>query len=245
MPAQATGQQTCPHTGDWIKVDGLHDPSYNYTAPENKLVTEFCYKAGTSVVFHNEVPPSANVIVRSEIPAGHLGFLCLLFPGEHWCKDLSHASFRLIDDIQIVPTPTPTNEPTLEPTSTNTPPIDPTSTEPPENTPTPTEEIELTPTEVNLPSPTPTERPCPFEEIGELFLLTGPEGQKAWLASYQLNPNTGRWALPNTGSQQRCLGWIAVNAESGQIIYRDCNGNINILTRRCEGGGPCYAYINE
>jgi len=135
------------------------------------------------------------------------------------------------------PTPEPTQEPTDEPTQE------------PTNEPTqePTQEPTITPTEVSLPSPTPeaTDRPCPFEEIGELFLLTGPEGQKAWLASYQRNPNTGRWALPNAGSQERCLGWIAVNAETGNIIYRDCNGNINILTRRCEGGGPCYAYINE
>jgi hypothetical protein len=105
------------------------------------------------------------------------------------------------------------------------------------------EECEQHPTPT--PAATPQDRVCPFNEIGELFLLHGPEGQRGWLASYQRNPNTGLWAIPNTGSQQRCLGWIAVNASEGRLIYADCNGNVNILTHRCEGGGPCKAYIDD
>ena len=123
------------------------------------------------------------------------------------------------------PTATPTDEPTATPTD------EPTS--------------EPTPTQIVDPTPTPTDRPCPYEEIGELFLLTGPEGQQAWFGSYQRNPNTGAWAIPNTGSQQQCLGWVAVNASEGKIIYRDCNGNVNYLTYKCEGGGPCYAYVGN
>jgi hypothetical protein len=132
------------------------------------------------------------------------------------------------------PTPTPTDEPSPTPTD------DPGCEQDCEPTPEPTPTDEPQPT----PEPTPTDRPCPYEEIGELFLLTGPEGQKAWLGSYQRNPNTGLWAIPNTSSQQNCLGWIAVNAEEGRIIYRDCNGNVNYLTYRCEGGAPCYAYVD-
>jgi len=78
---------------------------------------------------------------------------------------------------------------------------------------------------------------CKRVAIGELFLLIGPNGEQGWLASYQRNPNTGDWAIPNVGAQQQCLGFVAVAAPEGKTIYRDCNGEINLVCYRCTGGG--------
>ena len=143
------GQQVCPQGGGWVKVDGLDDPSYFYTAPDGSLVAEFCYKAGTSVVFHDVEPPQGSVTVQSEIPAGGpFGWFCLFSPGSGFCKDLSHASFRLVQESQDEPTPTPTATATatetLTPTPTNT--DEPTAT--PTHTPEPTATLVPTPTEV-------------------------------------------------------------------------------------------------
>ena len=77
---------------------------------------------------------------------------------------------------------------------------------------------------------------CKREAIGEMFTLIGPDGEIGYLASYQRNPNTGDWAIPNVGAQQTCLGFVAVAAPEGKTIYRDCNGEINIVCYRCMGG---------
>ena len=145
------GQQVCPQGGGWVKVDGLDDPSYFYVPPAGSLVAEFCYKAGTSVVFHDVEPPQGSVTVRSEIPAGGpFGWLCYVYPGSGFCKDLSHASFRLVQEPQDEPTPTPTA------TATATETLTPTPTDTDEPTATPTNTPEPTATLV----PTPTEVPC-------------------------------------------------------------------------------------
>lgn len=78
-------QETCSHTGDWVKVDGLSGTSYTYTAPAGYLITEWCYKASTTVNSGVVNPPSASVTVTSTVTNTN---------GQ--TQDLSHASFKLI-----------------------------------------------------------------------------------------------------------------------------------------------------
>ena len=85
---QAQGQETCPATGDWVKVDGIDAQSYNYTAPEGKVVVETCYKAGTTLVYETIDPPQASITVTTEVPN----------PNENAFQNISHASFRLADE---------------------------------------------------------------------------------------------------------------------------------------------------
>ena len=165
----------------------------------------------------------------------------------------------------VVPTSTETDEPPCEELQNcETPP--PTDTPVPtceelENCeteePTPTSEPSATPTEpgpTETATPGPTEPPvapdstpepeCNVEVIGQWFVLYGPNGEVELLASYQLNPNTGTWSIPNVGAQQKCLGYIAIRAVGDDLIYRDCSGQVNILCRKCTGGGPSDAYEN-
>ena len=86
--AQAQAQETCPQTGDWVKVDGINAQSYNYVAPEGKVVAEVCYKAGTSVQYETIDPPQASVTVTTDVPN----------PNDNAFQDISHASFRLTDE---------------------------------------------------------------------------------------------------------------------------------------------------
>jgi hypothetical protein len=143
-PVFAQGQETCPATGDWVKIEGLSGKEYIYTAPEGKLIAETCYKAGTEVEYDTISPPQKTVTVTSTV-----GF------------DLSHASFRLVDEPQ--PSPTPTDEPTPSPTPTDEPTPSPTPTDEPTPSPTPTDEPtpSPTPTDEPTPSPTPTDEPIP------------------------------------------------------------------------------------
>ena len=80
-------QETCPQTGDWVKIDPVDAQSYNYTAPEGKVVVETCYKAGTTVVYNTIDPGQSSVTVVSDVdnPTGNAK------------QDISHASFRLAD----------------------------------------------------------------------------------------------------------------------------------------------------
>jgi len=143
--------------------------------------------------------------------------------------DLSHWSYRMGE-----PTPTPTRgRPTPPPTNTPMAPTD-------EPTPTNTDEPEVTPEPTFV--PTATEKPCKAKRLGMLFTLIGPDGQVGYLASYQRNPNTGDWAIPNVASQLQCLGWVAVSAPNGDVIEIGCDRQINIVCRRCMGGGPDEAY---
>lgn len=172
--------------------------------------------------------------VQTEISVSALG-AHLAHP---WGPDVYPVPEGGCGGLNVTPEPTPTS--TQEPPTAT-----PTDNPAPEPTPSPTVTSSPVPTATDEPTATPTvvvQKECPYEEIGELFLLIGPDGQRAWFGSYQRNPNTGNWALPNTASQQKCLGWIAVDAPAGKIIYADCNGNVNYVTIPCEGGGPCYAH---
>lgn len=115
-PVFAQAQDTCPATGDWVKIEGLAGKEYFYTAPEGYLIAETCYKAGTNLVFKSINPPQSSVTVISTVG-----------------NDLSHASFRLV----AAPTPTETFTPTPTVTFTPTPTVT--------FTPTPTEELEFIP----------------------------------------------------------------------------------------------------
>lgn len=83
--AEATGQETCPNSAPWVKVDDLDGHSYTYTPPEGYTVTDNCYKHSTYV---------------------HFGSGDTVETDSHWecnpwwnCKwkkyELSHASFKL------------------------------------------------------------------------------------------------------------------------------------------------------
>ena len=184
--------------------------SLTITAPAGFLIDGYCVKAGSV----NQGNGPEYYRVNPPQPS---------FTISHSSgKDISHYSVSYIPiETPETPTPTPT-----DPTPT---PTDPTPT-PTEPTPTPTEPTP-TPTE-----PTPTSTPCVGEELGMQFTLIGPEGQSCKLASYQKNPNTGDWAIPNVGAQSDCCGFVAVQAIHGEEIVRSCDGEINIVCYRCKGG---------
>ena len=87
QPAQAQ-QETCPATGDWVKIEPIDAQSYLYTAPEGKVVVETCYKAGTTVKYETVDPPQASITVTTDVPN----------PNDNAFQDISHASFRLADE---------------------------------------------------------------------------------------------------------------------------------------------------
>ncbi len=80
------GQDTCPSTGDWHKVDDLSGKTFVYSAPYGKAVAEVCYKASTTVVQYDVEPPMQTVTVESSVKNQN-----------DKVQDLSHASFRLVD----------------------------------------------------------------------------------------------------------------------------------------------------
>ena len=83
----AEAQETCPDTGDWVKVDGINAQSYNYVAPAGKEIVEVCYKAGTTVKYETIAPPQTSITVTTDVPN----------PNNNAFQDISHASFRLAD----------------------------------------------------------------------------------------------------------------------------------------------------
>ena len=146
------------------------------------------------------------------------------------CEELQDCDGPSCEELQNCETeePTPTSEPSPTPTE-----------------PGPTETSTPEPTEPPVVSDSTPEPECNVEVIGQWFVLYGPNGEIEKLASYQLNPNTGTWSIPNVGAQQKCLGYIAIRAVGDDLIYRDCSGHVNILCRKCAGGGPSDAYIEE
>lgn len=82
---EATGQETCPNSEPWVKVDNLDGFSYTFTPPSGYHVTDNCYKHSTYV---------------------HYGTGDTVTADYHWecnpwwnCRlkhyELSHASFKL------------------------------------------------------------------------------------------------------------------------------------------------------
>lgn len=225
---------------------GSQASPFTYTAPNNQSIDN------VQVTWVKECPspPTATPLPSTPTPTEeeHKTWICHVPPGN---PENSHAievdesgwnghdnhegDFELTgpDDPECPPaspTPTPTEPPTEEPTE------EPTD----EPTPEPTEEPTQEPTPEPTDTPTIT-RVCVAKVIGYLFHLIGPEGQEADFASFS-ERGDGTWYIPNTGSQQRCLGWIAVNAPWGREITIDCNGNVSVKLTRCEGGGCAEVY---
>ncbi len=86
----AEAQETCPYTGDWDKVEDIDAQSYNYVAPDGKQVVEVCYKAGTTVKYETIDPPKSSFKVITDVPN----------PNENAFEDISHASFRLAEEVK-------------------------------------------------------------------------------------------------------------------------------------------------
>jgi len=84
----AQGQETCPQTGDWVKVDDINAQSFFYTAPDGYVIVETCYKAGTSVKYQTIDPPQSSVTVETTVPN----------PNDNAFLDISHASFRIAEE---------------------------------------------------------------------------------------------------------------------------------------------------
>jgi hypothetical protein len=86
--AMATGQETCPEGGEWVKVDNLSGLTYTHQVSEGFKITENCYKAGTTVVYGSGATVTSTVWNKEGCP------------DEHGCnyKELSHASFKIVKD---------------------------------------------------------------------------------------------------------------------------------------------------
>lgn len=200
-PVFAQGQETCPQTGDWVKIEGLAGKEYVYTAPEGYLIAETCYKAGTNVVFESINPPQSSVTVISTVG-----------------NDLSHASFRIVE----APTPSPTPTETFTPTPTET--FTPTPTE--TFTPTPIETFTPTPTEEF--TPTPTEElefiPLSFSGVcsGSLVDLSTVEEDDLFITWTVTNENdqpiTFNWSANNGQSGS---GFVPANGNANFITDVD------------------------
>lgn len=147
------GQDTCPDGGEWTKVDNLSGFTYTFTAPAGAIITDNCYKAGTSVVY------GEGNTVTSGVFNSPRGVTCTAVGVPHQAcnyQELSHASFRVIG---ITPTqePTPTRCEKITPTIII------------ENTPTAGIEASLTP---DIPTPTPTVTPIVEDTITPTPTLT-------------------------------------------------------------------------
>jgi len=221
-PVFAQGQDTCPATGDWIKVEGLSGDEFSYTAPEGKLIAETCYKAGTELEFNTISPPRKTVTVISTV-----GF------------DLSHASFRLVNAPD--PSPTPTETFTPMPTFTATP------TDEPTPSPTPTETFTPTPTEEFTPTPTEEITPTPTEELEFIPLsLSGIcSGSVASIGVFQAEENTITWTVANENDQPITFNWSANNGESGSATV-PANGS-TIFVTAIDGFSVSldYSFLNQ
>ena len=81
--------ETCPATGDWVKVDDLSGLLYTYTALEGQLIAESCYKAGSHTPFFQTYDPALSSVTVTST---------LLNPQGNAAQELSHASFRLVNE---------------------------------------------------------------------------------------------------------------------------------------------------
>lgn len=84
----AQGQETCPSTGDWVKVEPVDAQFLDYDAPEGKVIVETCYKAGTTLVYETIDPAQSSITLTTEVPN----------PNDNGFLNISHASFRLADE---------------------------------------------------------------------------------------------------------------------------------------------------
>jgi hypothetical protein len=136
--------QVCPG-GDSGKIDVSSGSSVTVTAPDGKLISGYCVKAGSAnqglgPEFVPVSPPQKTVTISHS--SG---------------KDVSHYSLTYVDEEQPTTTETTTTETTetttTETTETETTPTTPTETTPTESTPTETTSTETTPAETTVSEP--------------------------------------------------------------------------------------------
>lgn len=151
---KANGQETCPSAAPWVKVDGLTGTSFTYTAPDGYSITEWCYKASTSVVYGSASGSSVTVTSTVTNKNGQV-------------QDLSHASFKLEQDPVETPTEEPTSEPTQNPTEDPTEAPTEVPTEEPTSEPTeePTPPTRVPPTQTKPPQGKPGADVCEFTNL--------------------------------------------------------------------------------
>lgn len=171
---------------------------------------------------------------------GHLGHPNDIIPAPEGCP--------------VIQEPTATEVPTDEPTLVSDPTSEPTATPtnlPDTDSPTATvvaTEIDTTPTPgqptaETTPTVAPTKKACQAVEVGRWFFLTGPDGQTGRLASFSPSQvNDSGYYPPNVGAQQLCLGFVSVNTQAGELIYKNCDGTYSTYCYRCQGGGPAGVY---
>lgn len=135
---------TCPKELPWEKIDGS-EPTYN--AGSGKVISQICVKGGTDKVFFTVDGDDTCWMVTGI--GTQYGYAKKIGKGSE-CKDISHASFLVIDST---PSPTPTITPNETPTVT------PTGTPTDIPTGTPTESPTATPAETIEPSQSPTSTP--------------------------------------------------------------------------------------
>lgn len=195
-PGGGNDGQVCP-PGDSGKIDVNSGASITVTAPDGKLISGYCVKAGSAnqglgPEFVTVDPPQKTVTIAHS--SG---------------KDVSHYSLTYVDEGQTTTTETTTTETTTETTTTETT-TETTSTEttPNETTPTETTPTETTPTESTSTETTPAETTVEEQEADEQQeqVFTPPtqgtrvEGQKVAgaAAPTALKPNKAAQPAPFT-----------------------------------------------
>lgn len=155
-PGGGNDGQVCP-PGDSGKIDVNSGASITVTAPDGKLISGYCVKAGSAnqglgPEFVTVDPPQKTVTIAHS--SG---------------KDVSHYSLTYVDEGQTTTTETTTTETTTETTTTETETTETTSTEttPNETTPTETTPTETTPTESTSTETTPAETTVEEQEADE------------------------------------------------------------------------------
>jgi hypothetical protein len=164
-PGGGNDAQVCP-AGDSGKIDVSGGSSLTVTAPDGKLISGYCVKAG-----------SANQGLGPEFVAVEPPLKTVTITHSSG-KDISHYSLTYVDEGQPTET-TPTETTPTETTPTDTTPTDttPTDTTPTDSTPTETTPTETTPTETTETETTPstTDEQPPAQEPG---VFTPPSRQE-------------------------------------------------------------------
>ncbi len=153
-PGQDANDQVCPD-GDTGKIDvSGSQASVTVTAPEGKLISGYCVKAGSANQGDGPVlvtvnPPQATVTITH--PSG---------------KDISHYSVTYV--VEETP-PTETTPTDTTPTDTTPTDTTPTNTTPMDTTPMDTTPTESSPTETTATETTATETPSSPQEQSHVF----------------------------------------------------------------------------
>jgi cell division septation protein DedD len=197
-PPSAAGQsndQVCPD-GDSGKIDvSGSNASLTVTAPEGKLISGYCVKAGSEnqglgPESYTVDPPAKTVTITHS--SG---------------KDISHYSLTFVDEETPPTETTPTDTTPTETTPTETTPTEstPTETTPTETTTTETTGAETNPTEPNLTESAPLEttsaqdvRPGPFTPPTTQKPAKAPSAPVAVVNASATRPSKAAQAAPFT-----------------------------------------------